>query len=228
MATLNLTIQPQPDPTTCGPTCLHAVYRYWGDELSLEQLIAETPALPEGGTLAVHLGAHALDRGYRARLYSFNLNLFDPTWFREGVDLRRKLDEQASEKHDPKLRHASRAYADFLARGGEVQMDDLTPNLIRRHIAAGRPILAGVSATRLYNCARELPDGAYDDVRGTPQGHFVVVAGLRGAEALVADPWPEAHGDGLYWVANERLVNSILLGVLTYDGNLLIVEPRED
>ena len=22
---------PQPDETTCGPTCLHAVYRYWGE-----------------------------------------------------------------------------------------------------------------------------------------------------------------------------------------------------
>src|SRR5437762_675447 len=27
---------PQPDETTCGPTCLHAVYRYWGDREPLE------------------------------------------------------------------------------------------------------------------------------------------------------------------------------------------------
>jgi len=31
---------PQPDETTCGPTCLHAVYRYWGDQEPLETIIA--------------------------------------------------------------------------------------------------------------------------------------------------------------------------------------------
>ena len=31
---------PQPDETTCGPTCLHAVYRYWGDREPLETIIA--------------------------------------------------------------------------------------------------------------------------------------------------------------------------------------------
>ena len=28
---LFLDIRPQPDQTTCGPTCLHAVYRYFND-----------------------------------------------------------------------------------------------------------------------------------------------------------------------------------------------------
>ena len=52
---LHFDILPQPDPTTCGPTCLHAVYRYHGDEMPLARVIAETPALEEGGTLAVLL-----------------------------------------------------------------------------------------------------------------------------------------------------------------------------
>ena len=32
-AKLHLDILPQPDDSTCGPTYLHAVYRYWGDVL---------------------------------------------------------------------------------------------------------------------------------------------------------------------------------------------------
>jgi ABC-type bacteriocin/lantibiotic exporter with double-glycine peptidase domain len=44
--TLRLDILPQPDDTTCGPTCLHAVYRYWGDEIPLAQVIG---ACPRGG-----------------------------------------------------------------------------------------------------------------------------------------------------------------------------------
>jgi hypothetical protein len=39
---LRLPVQtlPQPDETTCGPTCLHAVYRYWGDTEPLDTIIA--------------------------------------------------------------------------------------------------------------------------------------------------------------------------------------------
>ena len=36
---LPLETLPQPDETTCGPTCLHAVYRYWGETEPLAQVI---------------------------------------------------------------------------------------------------------------------------------------------------------------------------------------------
>ena len=44
----------------------------------------------------------------------------------------------------------------------------------------------------------------------------------------VADPYernPLAPGRE-YQVPMDRLLNAILLGVLTYDGNLLIIRPR--
>src|SRR5262249_1472255 len=34
---LQLDILPQPDDFTCGPTCLHAIYRYLGDEVPLDK-----------------------------------------------------------------------------------------------------------------------------------------------------------------------------------------------
>ena len=54
-AQLELEILPQPDTTTCGPTCLHAVDRYWGDEVPLERVVAEVDPLP-GGTWTDPLG----------------------------------------------------------------------------------------------------------------------------------------------------------------------------
>jgi hypothetical protein len=78
---LDLSILRQPDNSTCGPTSLHAVYKYYGDDIELKQVIAQTHKLVGGGTLAVMLGCHALERGYHAKLFTFNLNMFDPTWF---------------------------------------------------------------------------------------------------------------------------------------------------
>ncbi|MGZ5142473.1 MAG: hypothetical protein ACXWCP_02780, partial [Burkholderiales bacterium] len=46
---------PQPDETTCGPTCLHAVYSYWGEHEPLDQVIARNYRMQHGGTFAVFL-----------------------------------------------------------------------------------------------------------------------------------------------------------------------------
>ena len=77
-------IQAQPDEVTCGPTCLQALYNYYGDTVALTDVIRGCAKLKFGGTLAVMLGHHTLQRGYRAHIYTYNLNVFDPTWFKSS------------------------------------------------------------------------------------------------------------------------------------------------
>ena len=79
---LGFDIQAQPDDVTCGPTCLHSLYQYYGDKIPLKDVIRDVKSLRTGGTLAVMLGNHALKRGYKAHIYTYNLNVFDPTWFK--------------------------------------------------------------------------------------------------------------------------------------------------
>jgi hypothetical protein len=229
---LELDMHLQPDDESCGPTCLHAVYRYWGDELPLHRLIAEVELLDTGGTLGVLLALHALRRGYRSTLYTYNLQLFDPTWFIEPrTDLRERLESQAAEKEDGRLRFATRAYIDYLALGGDIHFEELSPQLIRRHLERDQPILTGLSATYLYGCARERGWGRLeaDDIRGYPTGHFVVLGGYDADsdEVHIADPLHESpsHGSRYYPVGMQRLLGAILLGVLTYDAVLVILEP---
>ncbi len=128
---LQIKIKNQPDDTTCGPTSLHAVYKFYRDEISLKEVIKQVTPLDEGGTLAVHLGTHALDRGYNAKLYTYNLNVFDPTWFINNVDLIAKLKEQSCHKKEMKLKIVSEAYIQFLEKGGKIRYDELTPSLLK-------------------------------------------------------------------------------------------------
>lgn len=229
---LHLDIAPQPDNNTCGPTCLHAIYNYYGDEVPLGQLIKEVPALAEGGTLAVLLGCHALARGYTVKLYTYNLTVFDPTWFQPGgPPIAERLRKQIELKDIPKLRLASQAYLEFLRLGGSLRMEDMTGNLLRRYLKRAIPIISGLSATYLYNEPRESPNGGPDDVGGTPQGHFVVLCGYDAIErsVLVADPLqpnPLAAPNGKYDVDLDRLMCAIMLGVVTYDSNLLVIQPK--
>jgi hypothetical protein len=89
----------------------------------------------------------------------------------------------------------------------------------------------GLSATYLYACAREFGSSKidYDDVRGEPMGHFVVLYDYEheSKRVWVADPYNEnpAFQKHHYAVGLDRLIGAIMLGVLTYDGNLLLIEP---
>lgn len=231
---LRFQIAAQPDGVTCGPTCLHGIYRYFGDAVTLAEVIAGVDMLAEGGgTLDVFLANHALGRGYRVTLFTYNLNLFDPTWALLPVpDLVARLQAQAEAKDDAKLRIATAGYLRFLQLGGKLRFEDLRPSLIRRFLGRGIPIMTGLSATYLYGTQREIADtGKYDDVRGSPAGHFVVLSGYDRATKRVdvADPydWNPLTGQRYYSVDLHRLIGAVLLGSLTYDANLLVIEqPR--
>ena len=232
-ARLPMEMLPQPDPETCGPTALHAVYRYYGDDVPLDRVVSEIPMLEGGGTLAPLLACHALNRGYRATVFTYDLKLFDPTWFSpEKKDIRERLEAQMKVKHSRKLHAASRAFLEYLSLGGDLRYADLTGRLIRKYLLRSQPIITGLSATCLYGSPREYgPQSDYDDVRGEPAGHFVVLCGYHreNRTVLVADPLqgrPGGTGQN-YEVGIDRVLCAILLGVLTYDGNLLILAPPE-
>ncbi len=231
--TLDFKILPQPTETTCGPTCLHGVYQFFDDPVSLPSIISEISHLEDGGTLAVNLGCDALKRGYQAKIFTYNVDMFDPSWFNsDASQLPKFIEAQKLVKDHPKLQLASDAYLEYFRLGGEVLFEDLTPKLIRRYLERGVPILTGLSATYLYQSAREIgATNLPDPIAGEPTGHFVVIAGIDREKKclLVADPFnanPFATGN-YYWVEIHRVISSILLGILTYDANLLIIEPGQ-
>ena len=229
---LPISIRRQPDYTTCGPTSLHAVYQCFRDPISLEQVIEEVPKNPEGGTLAVHLALHALRRGYDASIWVFSLSVWDPTWFRDEADLLAKVRARYAAKgwaDDPKMVLALASFEEFIQGGGRYLWQELTPNLVSGLLRRGLPILCGVNATYLYQCAREKGDGV-DDVGGDPFGHFLVVCGYHSRERSVsiADPLQDnpLHGTKYYRVGLYRFIGAVYLGVMTYDANFLVIRPR--
>lgn len=232
--TLPFEITPQPTETTCGAAALQSVYRFWGRKVPVDRVIREAEHFPDGGTWAVHLGRDALARGFAARIYTCDLQLFDPSWFWDGADelagnLRRQLESGA---RTPRQDEQLRAYLDFLERGGEVEMEELGTDLVSRFVRAGVPVIAGLSSTWLYRSARERWEGERaisDDLRGTPTGHFVVVHGVdpRRRTFDVADPYlhrpfPGRHD---YAIPIRRFFNALMLGVVTSDAKLLVIRP---
>ncbi len=229
---LNFDIKAQPDEVTCGPTCLHALYQYYQDTISLKEVISEVKSLKTGGTLAVMMGNHALKRGYKAHIYTYNLNVFDPSWFKQSSSkMVQSLKRQMQYKFNSrKLQVASKAYIKFLEAGGKILYAELNENLIKGYLQRQVPILTGLSATYLYGTQREISaTNKYDSIKGEPVGHFVVINGYDEPSNCVylADPMnPNPLKSQYYSVNFDRLINSIMLGIVTYDANILVVEPK--
>ncbi len=229
---LNFDIKAQPDDITCGPTCLHALYQYYHDEISLKDVINEVKSLKTGGTLAVMLGNHALQRGYKAHIYTYNLTIFDPSWFtltphKMAQNLKKQMRYKVKNK---KVKEASKAYIQFLESGGEIFFKELDESLIKKYLKQSVPILTGLSATYLYGTQREIAaNNKYNSIKGEPVGHFVIINGFDESTNAVylADPMnPNPLKSQYYNVNFDRLINSIMLGIVTYDANLLIIEPK--
>ncbi len=229
---LDFDIKEQPDDVTCGPTCLHALYQYYEDSISLKDVIREVKQFKTGGTLAVMLGDHALHRGYKTTIYTYNLNVFDPTWFkysrRKIIDLLKR--QMRHKSHKRKLMIECDAYIQFLEAGGKVMNAELNKELIKSYLKKSIPVLTGLSATYLYGTPREIGEtNKYHSIKGEPAGHFVVINGYdeKADYAYMADPLnPNPHKSQYYNVKFDRLINSIMLGIVTYDANLLIIEAK--
>ena len=223
----------QPDDVSCGPTCLYKVFRHYGDARTFDDVAAGVRRNDDGGTLGVYLAQAAVEMGYRVTIYSYNLRVFDPTWSELSADkLQAKLRTRAAVKDEPKLQETILAYADFLAAGGVIRFADLDGDLLVSTLRNGFPVICGLSATYLYQTAREDPiTNAFDDVAGEPSGHLLVICGFEdgGARFTVSDPFKglPMTADGTYDVTSRRLLNAILLGDVTYDGVLLVIAPKE-
>ena len=227
-------------------------------KVSLEQIIKEVEYLETGGTLAVLLATHALKRGYEVKMNVLDLNIFDPTWFiknsyhlnnsansdgltihksQKNINLREhlihKLEAQIACKEKKKVRLVSKAYVNFLKLGGEVMSKDISSRFLKSAFESCGPVLTGLSATYLYRCSREIAGphekSLFDDVRGEPTGHFVVLNGYtdNAKSVLVADPFSaNPLSERYYSVRVSRLINAILLGEITYDANLVFIRPK--
>jgi hypothetical protein len=227
---LNFDIKAQPDEVTCGPTCLHALYKYYNDDIALKDVVQEVKQLKSGGTLAVMMGNHALKRGYKASIYTYNLNVFDPTWFKLPpakmvANLKKQMRYKSKRR---KLQVASRAYIKFLEAGGKLLLAELDENLIKNYLRKSIPVLTGLSATYLYGTQREISaTNKFDSIKGDPVGHFVIINGYDEVKGCVylADPMnPNPLKSQYYNVSFDRLINSIMLGIVTYDATLLVIE----
>jgi len=233
---IDLLMNAQPDGITCGPTCLHAIYRFYKAKISLEEVIEKVSYLENGGTLAVLLGCHALEQGYQAKLHSLNLYVLDPSWINFSSHLLlEKLRHQALHSKNKKVITMTNAYIRFLELGGTISFTEINEDLLCAYFEKNIPLLSGVNATYLYQNMRDYTGEdnqvVYDEFLGEPTGHFLILRGYdkEQRKLFVADPYlPHPLSQMHYYaVPFSRWLHAHLLGAMTNDAELLAIHRSE-
>ena len=126
------------------------------------------------------------------------------------------------------------AYIKYLEAGGEISFDDMSTGLLAKHLNENLPVLCGLCATYLYDCAREVFENGqahFDDIKGELTGHFVVAYHINSSGFLqIADPY---HANPLasnkyYEVPVQKFINAVHLGIVSYDANILIIKNEKN
>lgn len=229
---LKVIVQEQPDAVSCGPVCLHAIYSYYEDRMSLQELISEISSLETGGTIGVFLGCHALRRGYQVTMNSVNTHVVDPSWFNLSHDnLIQKLRHQLTYANDARVIYATKAYIQFLELGGKISFSNLSVSLLETYLKKGIPLLSGVNCTWFYQQMREYTnlqnDVLYDEWLGKPCGHFIIIYKIDPQKEMlsIADPnIPNPLSNHHYYKTHfSHWLHAHLLGIMTYDAELLAI-----
>lgn len=105
----------------------------------------------------------------------------------------------------------------------------MTRRTLTTFLYKGIPVITGLNSTFLYRTARVNPYTMVDDdVRGSVEGHFVVLDGYERStcQVSIADPYPKnpISGNTSYHIGIDTVINAILLGVMTYDANFIVIE----
>lgn len=211
---------PQPDDTSCGPTALHAIYKYYGLDIPLNTVISELEGYSTlEGTYDAMIGVDALKRGFQVNIFVYNLRIFDPSW-KYDESITEKLYTMKARLSDPRLIKSVEWFIRFSEMGGHIVISSPLINAL----TAEHPVICGLSATHLYNCRRENPITNEYDEFGSPVGHYVVTDAHFGDTSV---PIYDPYGDRSrirkieYIMPINAVIESIMLGTLTYDGSVI-------
>lgn len=218
-------------PFTCGSSALQQVLAYYGVKKSLNEVLKNVKTY-KYGSWGCDVLSYALKLGFEAEIITRDLNIFDPTWFKlDRNKLIKKLKSRIkyAKKND---KHGITGYTRFLELGGRIRFGIITENMIKDYLKKKIPVIACICSTALWKCKRiyskKIGEGYRSipsDVKGKPEGHFLVISGYTKDKFIVTDPHYKIPNSktGIYTVPTKDLIAFILMWEY---GNVCVIKPK--
>lgn len=219
-------------PFTCGPSALQQILAYYGVKKSLNEILKNFK-MYEYGTWDFDLLSYVLRLGFKAEITTYNLDIFDPTWFKLS---RKKLIKKLKSRlkyAKPFHKQGIRSCIRFLELGGRIRFKIITEKIIKDYLRKKIPVIACFCFTALWKCKRAYSKktkkgykSISNDIRGVPEGHFIVISGYAKDKFFVTDPSYNipVSKTGKYSVPIKDLIAYILMKDY---GNICVIKPKK-
>ncbi|MBT3984899.1 hypothetical protein HOD38_03165 [archaeon] len=223
-------------PSSCGHSSLLQVLAYYGTKLELKEVVNEISSCEVDdlklGASECELGLFAMKRDFKSTVISLDVRRFDATWFDlSKEELKKKLELRSKFLHNlsPEdfkegqgtqyLDNVTKYYSEYFEKDGKVKFLPISKELIKKYIDKKIPVIALVSSQLYFKKARKY-NGKFDDIKGKPTGHWIVVSGYTDKNFIITDPADDLEKDGNVEMEQNYLISSIN----TYGPVILIIE----
>jgi len=204
---------------TCGSSSLQQVLAYYGVKLGLDEILKDIKKY-KYGTFMPYLGLYAKRLGFMPKIVTYDVKVFDPTWFGLLVgQIIKKLETRSREMDVPHVyRSECKAFVRYLKAGGAIEFDFIKKGRIIKELERKRPVIVDVCSTILHRKERKnRVKDKYSDTSGEPMYHAVVVSGHEKGKFIIVDPSKKRGGikqvdqDFLIMTAHAASNNMLIL-----------------
>ncbi len=181
----------------CGPTCLAEVMEFYTKEkFDIKDLVKESKSPYKNMDWFFLFGMSALKRGFKVKIITVSTEILDPSWISlnpkklvrkmkkriKYLEGRKRKDRYLIEWNLEPLKKAVK----FIEAGGELIFSLITIDLLKYFVKKKMPIIVPVNENIFYGIKRT-KDDEYDDIRGYPSGHIVVISGYAKKDFIITD-----------------------------------------
>lgn len=223
-------------PSSCGHSSLLQVLKYYGKDLELKEVVSEISNCEvedlKLGASECELGMFAMKKGFKSTIISLDVRRFDATWFdlsheelKKKLELRSKFLQSVSPEDCKEgygttyLDNVTRYYPEYLEKGGEIKFLPISKELIKKYVYNKIPVLALLSSQLYFKKPRKYK-GEFDDIKGKPHGHWIVISGYDEKNFIITDPADDLEKDGNVVIDQNYLISAIN----TYGPVILVIE----
>ncbi len=208
MSQLNVPYFKQENSLSCGIACLRVIFGYFGDNVT-EKELSKGVKIHSFGTYTTDLGAIALKRGYKVKIYTFHLRLLSPLKISFGTKITERILDSLKVSLGDKQNMES--WKHYLKLGGELIWDTPKIRQVRDILGDKIPCLVNVNTSALNKFWKNWDNG-----------HYLTVIGTKDNSIVVSDPDP--WDQNIYEINDEIFLPSWSINAKLSTGHLMVIK----
>ncbi len=198
----------------CGPVSTYNIHKYFGTKITLPEILKDLGVTLKSLTFPSQLANHLRRQSYIVEVLTSCSYVVSPQWMgKPSSSIIDQLTKWCGYNKKSTWLKGATLLLEYMKDGGKVTVLNLTTKVLDDYLDQGYVILACLEESWLWGKRKIADKNIFDDVKGNPRGHFVVLYDKNDHDYRVSDPYPTGlpGREGTYTVSKDTVLTSILL-----------------